>query len=504
MRRLTKTYQKVLFVLITVTTVLSIFYYYYTIPENESQPNAYFNIGFVLRLYSNVATILNTAFKLVSKHGNIFDKSTGSNINYNTALGNIISTSTKSSVSYRKHQNIFEVYMNFSANYRIHGNTMVMSTQTSVNYSNHGNIIETSTQSNVIYGNNGNITATSTHSSTSYSGIEHTITMHNGHDDMIIPGKDAWIPYPVKRNPSGPFIIKMNDGSAIQYTNYTFYPLTFNCKYIINNPNICKDVTNFTFLIIVHTAVPHFYQRQALRETWANPRLLKSHSSRILFLVGRIENETVQRSLETESKQFQDIVQGDFIDDYHNLTHKGVLGYRWITEYCQNAKFILKIDDDVFVNIFRVIHTLLPNFTDGQRKIACRLHKYSYMHRSGKFAVDPDYFPLLNNFPLMYCPGPFVLMPRRIVPEMFEVARTVPFIWIDDLYLFGILPNEIRNVVFLPLEDVHNREETALKCYLGDKPCNYLASYAWTPGVMYVYWNSTLNMHKDLVNKYSI
>ncbi|KAL3855099.1 hypothetical protein ACJMK2_014328 [Sinanodonta woodiana] len=327
---------------------------------------------------------------------------------------------------------------------------------------------------------------------------------HHESNDVIMPGKYAWIPYPVKRNPSGPFILKMNDGSVIKYTNYTFYPLTINSTYIINNPNICKDVKNLTFLIMVHTAVPHFYQRQALRETWANPRLLKSHSSRILFLLGRKENETVQRTLETESKQFQDIVQGDFIDDYHNLTHKGVLGYRWITEYCQNAKFILKIDDDVFVNIFRVIHTLLPKFKDGERKIACRFHRHVFMYRHGKFAVDPDYFPGLNHFPLPYCPGPFVLMPRSIVPEMFEAAKTTPFHWVDDFYIFGILPNEIHNVVFLPLGDVHTREETALKCYLGDKPCNYLASYAWTPGVMYTYWNSTLNMHTKLVEQYAV
>ncbi|KAK3604048.1 hypothetical protein CHS0354_004732 [Potamilus streckersoni] len=349
----------------------------------------------------------------------------------------------------------------------------------------------------------GNIPETSTKSRVNYSGNDNN-NIHNGRDDIIIPGKYAWIPYPVKRKPNGPFTLKTSDGLVIKYTNYTFFPLTFNSSYIINNPNICRDVKNLTFLIMVHTAVPHFIQRQELRETWANPRLLKSHSSRILFLVGRTENETVQRSLETESKQFQDIVQGDFIDDYHNLTHKGVLGYRWITEYCQNAKFILKIDDDVFVNIFRVIHTLLPIFKKGERKIACRLNKRVIMYRQGKFAVDPDYFPGLNYFPLTYCPGPFVLMPMSIVPEMFEAAKTVPFHWIDDFYLFGVLPNEIRRVLFFALTDVNNSEETALKCYLGDKPCNYLAAYGWTPGVMYKYWNSTLNKHKELVEKYAI
>ncbi|KAL3855101.1 hypothetical protein ACJMK2_014330 [Sinanodonta woodiana] len=466
MTRMTKTVQKQMFVLITATTFLLTFYYNYMVSINQTRSDVYSNNGSVMHVYSKEATIFNNASELVGNRGNVME------------------TSTQSIVNYRHYANI-----------------LVSSTQVSVNYSNHGDTI--STQSTGNYNIHGNIIATSTDSSGArYIGSDNN-NMQSGHDDIVIPGQDAWIPYPVKRNPSGPFILKMNDGSAIQYTNYTFYPLSFTSKYIINNPDICKDVTNLTFLIMVHTAVPHFYQRKALRETWANPRLLKKHSSRILFLVGRIENETVQRSLETESKQFQDIVQGDFIDDYHNLTHKGVLGYRWITEYCQNAKFILKIDDDVFVNIFRVIHTLLPKFKDGQRKIACHVHEYLIVYRSGKYAVDPDYFPLLNYVYLQYCPGPFVIMPRSMVPEMYEAARTTPFIWVDDFYLFGILPNKIGHFVFLPLEDVNNIEETALKCYLGDKPCNYLAAYAWTKGVMYTYWNSTLNMHKELVKKYA-
>ncbi|KAK3604049.1 hypothetical protein CHS0354_004733, partial [Potamilus streckersoni] len=476
MTRRTKTYKKIMFIT-TITTLLLILYYNYVVTGNEAGQNVYFNKGFLLHLYSKDATTANNSVKLVSSHGQVMALSTQSNVNYRKHK-NRMSASIQPSVTYSNHGNIITSAQS-RVNYHNHGNIMPTSTQPSVTYSNHGNII-TSTQLSVNYGNRG-IMTTSTHSSATYRDNNNN-SRHNGRNGFIIPGKYAWIPYTVKRKPSGPFILKMNDGSVIKYTNYSFYPLTINSSYIINNPNICKDVTNLTFLIMVHTAVPHFYQRQALRETWANPRLLKSHSSRILFLVGRIKNETVQRSLEAESKQFQDIVQGDFIDDYHNLTHKGVLGYRWITEYCQNAKFILKIDDDVFVNIFRVIDTLLPQFKDGERKIAGRLHEYVYMYRSGKFAVDPDYFPGLNYFPLPYCPGPFVLMPRVIVPEMFEASKTAPFIWIDDVYLFGVLPNQIRNVSFFPLGDVHNSEETGLNCYLGDQPCNLLAVYAWTPG----------------------
>ncbi|KAK3607175.1 hypothetical protein CHS0354_007090 [Potamilus streckersoni] len=320
---------------------------------------------------------------------------------------------------------------------------------------------------------------------------------------MIIPGKYAWIPYPQRRNPSGPFIINNINGKSIKYTNYTFYPLTFNSSFLINNQNICKDTDNLTFLIMVHTAVQHFDRRKALRETWANPRLLKYHESRLLFLVGRTETNTFQKALEIESLEFKDIVQGDFIDDYHNLTHKGILGYRWIVKYCENAQFVLKIDDDVFVNIFLVIHKLVPKYREDQRIIACRVLTNETIAREGKFAVDADYFPGYKNSPIQYCPGPFVLMLRRIIPEMYEVAKTIPFYWVDDLYLFGILPNQIRNVSFQFVENIDNNEESALKCFQEETKCKYLAAYAWTKGVMYKYWDATLFTYKDLVQKYA-
>jgi beta-1,3-galactosyltransferase 1 len=62
---------------------------------------------------------------------------------------------------------------------------------------------------------------------------------------------------------------------------------------------------------------------------------------------------TLQYQIEEENKKFKDIVQGQFIDSYRNLTNKGVMGYKWISEHCMNAEIVLKVDDDAFVNFFK-------------------------------------------------------------------------------------------------------------------------------------------------------
>jgi len=35
------------------------------------------------------------------------------------------------------------------------------------------------------------------------------------------------------------------------------------------------------------------------------------------------------------------------------------MGFKWATEFCSNAHFILKTDDDVYVNINGLLRTML-------------------------------------------------------------------------------------------------------------------------------------------------
>ena len=39
-----------------------------------------------------------------------------------------------------------------------------------------------------------------------------------------------------------------------------------------------------------------------------------------------------------------------FQDSYHNLTLKTTFLLKWLSHRCPRAKFILKVDDDVFIN----------------------------------------------------------------------------------------------------------------------------------------------------------
>ena len=40
-----------------------------------------------------------------------------------------------------------------------------------------------------------------------------------------------------------------------------------------------------------------------------------------------------------------------FQDIYYNLTLKTVMGLKWSSIYCSQAKYVMKTDDDIFVNV---------------------------------------------------------------------------------------------------------------------------------------------------------
>ena len=56
-----------------------------------------------------------------------------------------------------------------------------------------------------------------------------------------------------------------------------------------------------------------------------------------------------------ENTDYGDIVQGNFVDSYHNLSYKATMGNLWVSHFCKQAEFVVKTDDDMFIDLFEVI-----------------------------------------------------------------------------------------------------------------------------------------------------
>ncbi|KAJ8972913.1 hypothetical protein NQ317_008803 [Molorchus minor] len=112
-------------------------------------------------------------------------------------------------------------------------------------------------------------------------------------------------------------------------------------------------------LIIVCTAPANYEARSAIRETWGSQRHMMGNNVSLYFLLGETGNSSMQNDVLLESDQYGDIIQEHFIDSYNNLTLKSIVMLKIATTYCANmTRYLLKIDDDMFVNLPLLVEML--------------------------------------------------------------------------------------------------------------------------------------------------
>lgn len=116
-----------------------------------------------------------------------------------------------------------------------------------------------------------------------------------------------------------------------------------------------------TLFVAVMSAAAYFHKRDVIRQTWASRFPEFSHLVDVIgfsFVVGRTLNATVQKGLEDESSVHGDIIQVDMIDAYANMTLKVAGLLNWLTTHCSHADFVMKVDDDVYINIHNLANSL--------------------------------------------------------------------------------------------------------------------------------------------------
>ncbi|XP_055925275.1 beta-1,3-galactosyltransferase 5-like [Argiope bruennichi] len=228
------------------------------------------------------------------------------------------------------------------------------------------------------------------------------------------------------------------------YIDYIFHPqgkrfvpksnlASYNFQYLINN-DICK--ADPFLLILVHTAVDHFEHRNVIRNTWKNPRL-ELPTTKVAFLLGTTDK--YQGEIEKENELHKDIVQGDFLDSYRNLTYKHVMGLTWAATYCNRTKYIMKMDDDIFTDIYQLMDYITNRIKnlDLRNNIACYFQTGMPVVRDpvSKWFVSKEEF-VSDTFD-DYCSGWAYLTTTHVAQRLCEAVKKLPYFWVDDVHLTG-------------------------------------------------------------------
>lgn len=250
-----------------------------------------------------------------------------------------------------------------------------------------------------------------------------------------------------------------------------YVPITLNRDYRMENKHLCTSVKNLTLIVTAYTAPPNFDRRQIMRRSWLNDsNYLGLATVRVVWLLGTTSNATLQKELEKEMEEYGDLLQGDFVDHYVNLTHKGAMGFKWVSERCRNAQIVLKADDDMILNMKQLFTHILPKtILNRRRHLYCYRNPHSQILRDKKLKwfINENEFRGEVVFPV-YCEGPAVFMTNDVVPALVKSANMVPFFWLEDVYLYGVVLQNVPGLSYTQMGrgieyDLHGKR--VIKCF---------------------------------------
>lgn len=243
-----------------------------------------------------------------------------------------------------------------------------------------------------------------------------------------------------------PAFYTLNSANSSAFTYPTLPPDDYRQLINLNNfefliLNKCNK-QEMLLLILVHSSPTNFAKRKTIRETWGQNR----DSTKIVFMIGSVQNQTVMDEILSENKNFRDIAQGNFIDSYRNMTYKHVMVFKYAIHHCPHAKYILKTDDDVFVNMPRMMDFLILDLSPfgTNNLLFCTPYRNARALRSyrSKWRVNFEEYP--DKYYPPYCPGWALLYSPDVLFALYNKVQQSKYFWIDDVLITGMLLKELQ------------------------------------------------------------
>ena len=208
-------------------------------------------------------------------------------------------------------------------------------------------------------------------------------------------------------------------------------------------------------LLIIITTHDHEWRRNILRENFRYQQNMTQHSMRLVFLLGRLplqesmlgalQAKVLRKNIIQEAVHHGDILQGDFLDVYPNNTLKAIFAMQWYRQACPQARFLMKADDDMSLNLGPLLDRVTSNhsldrFMMGRCDLTRNIDDYRYIfkfkNRLPETIYPDDYIP-------PYCAGGAYLLSAEVVPDILIAVRWVPLLYVEDIYI-GIVVARLK------------------------------------------------------------
>ena len=226
-------------------------------------------------------------------------------------------------------------------------------------------------------------------------------------------------------------------------------------------------------IVLVTSHIGHKNRRDSIRMNWKDSskfakKLQRNYNDKatykVYFMTSYLQSE-IERA-RTESNLHKDMLIMNRTEDYWDLSRKFMFGFLWSLENCK-FDYLLKTDDDVFVNIpnlFKLIHKDPFVLKHKDRLYAGNMYVNFGPHRnhtSKWFVSKEEWAP--EKYP-PFAPGMAIILSRLVIEKMVPYFDWVKPFKLEDVYV-GMLVNKanvsglgIRKQVGLEFYDIQNRK----------------------------------------------
>jgi len=250
----------------------------------------------------------------------------------------------------------------------------------------------------------------------------------------------SWLPF-LSTKPKGPlaFVWPANQSRSARDLIFPERKTT------ILNTEVCTHNAGSSsspyLLVIVCSSVQNFEARYSIRQSWAqDTNTLKN--VKVVFLVGQQVNNTHQELLKNEHEEYGDIIQESFIDTYANLTVKSLMLLKWFSQNCDNTKYVMKTDDDMYINLVKLYDIVQSNKKPNLLLGSLICNAIPIKDPYNKWYV-PTYMFSEKKYP-NYLSGTAYLMDKSAAGKLYNASLDTPMFHLEDIYVTGILSSKVH------------------------------------------------------------
>jgi hypothetical protein len=253
------------------------------------------------------------------------------------------------------------------------------------------------------------------------------------------------------------------------------------------------DGNSVKLLIVVLSAPGHFYSRKAIRLTWGHYN--QRSDVTIAFLVGKTDDEGVNKKIKSEVNLYGDVLLANFQDSYQNLTLKTMAMLEWTRYYCSKADYVLKADDDMFINVENLLK-FIRKIEEEDRKVP---KFYGRLVEGWKPVRDPrspyflPYEQFSDNVFPNFVTGPSYLFSTLIAQSLFNRGMESGFLQLEDVFLTGVIAMNVSRVRVEEFENASIDVEKTSRCELS----KYISIHSIKYHEQFVIWRRILDSKTD-------